>query len=63
MLGGAAVDAGNIDLDAVEDGRGATRRARGPTAIVLHRNLLHTSWGIRNQGGGVESILLNGITF
>ena len=62
VLAGAAVDAGDIDLDAVEHGGGPTRRARGPTAIVLHRNLLHTARGIRDQGGGVESILLNGIT-
>ena len=36
VLAGAAVDAGDIDLDAVENGRGATRRASGSTAIVLH---------------------------
>ena len=62
VLGGTAVDAGDIDLDAVEDGGGATRRTGGPTGIVRHGNLLHTARGIRDQGGGVESILLNGIT-
>ena len=62
VLGGATVDAGDIDLDAVEHGRGATRRVGGPAAIVLHGMLLHTARGIRDQGGGVESTLLNGIT-
>ena len=62
VLGGVAVDAGNIDLDAVEHGGRGARRAGGPAAIVLHRSLLHTAKGIRDQGGGVESILLNGIT-
>ena len=62
VLGGATVDAGDIDLDAFEHGRGATRRVGGPAAIVLHGMLLHTARGIRDQGGGVESILLNGIT-
>ena len=62
VLGGAAVDAGDIDLDAVEHGGGATRRVGRPAAIVLHGMLLHTARGIRDQGGGVESILLNGIT-
>ena len=61
VLAGPTIDAGDIDLNAFEHGGGATRRAGGP-AIVLHRNLLHTARGIRDQGGGVESILLNGIT-
>ena len=62
VLGGAAVDAGDIHLDAFEHGGGTARRAGRPTAIVLHGMLLHTARGIRDQGGGVESILLNGIT-
>ena len=62
VLGGATVDAGDIDLDAFEHGRGATRRVGGPAAIVLHGMLLRTARGIRDQGGGVESTLLNGIT-
>ena len=62
VLGRAAVDAGDIDLNAFEYGGRTTRRAGGPTVIVLHGSLLHTPWGIRDQGGGVESILLNGIT-
>ena len=62
VLGGATVDAGDIDLNTFEHGGRATRRAGGPTAIVLHGQLLHTATSIRDQGGGVESILLNGIT-
>ena len=62
VLAGAAVDAGDINLDAVEHGGGTTRPTRGTGAIVLHGMLLHTARGIRDQGGGVESILLNGIT-
>ena len=62
VLGRAAVDTGDIDLNPVEHGGRTTRRAGRPTAIVLHGLLLHTARGIRDQGGGVESILLNGIT-
>ena len=53
-------DGGGVPIG--RDGGGATRRACGTAAIVLHRNLLHTARGIRDQGGGVESTLLNGIT-
>ena len=62
MLGRAAVDAGDIDLNPFEHGERPTRRAGRPAAIVLHGMLLHTARGIRDQGGGVKSILLNGIT-
>ena len=62
VLSGAAVEAGDIDLDPFEHRGSATCGAGGPAAIVLHDQLLHTAKGIRDQGGGVESILLNGIT-
>ena len=62
VLSGAAVDAGDIDLDPVEHRGSTTCGAGGPAAIVLHDQLLHTARGIRDQGGGVESILRNGIT-
>ena len=62
VLSGAAVEAGDIDLDPFEHRGRTTCGAGGPAAIVLHGQLLHTAKGIRDQGGGVESILLNGIT-
>ena len=62
VLRGAAVDARDIDLDPVEHGGRPTSGAGGPAAFVLHDSLLHTAMGIRDQGGDVESILLNGIT-
>ena len=62
VLRGPAVDARDIDLDPFEHGRRPTSGPGGPAAFVLHGTLLHTAKGIRDQGGGVESILLNGIT-
>ena len=62
VLRGPAVDARDIDLDPFQYGGRPTGGAGGPAAIVLHDQLLHTAKGIRDQGGDVESILLNGIT-
>ena len=62
VLRGGAVDARDIDLDPFEHRGRTTCGAGGPATIVLHDQLLHTVRGIRDQGGGVESMLLNGIT-
>jgi hypothetical protein len=65
MLGGATVDPSHIGVDALQQRDVRARRALLPT-IALHRDLL-SFWemngqGIREQGGGRRSILLNGIT-
>src|SRR5438128_1206166 len=52
MLGRSAIDAGDIDIDALQYGGRDPRRLAMRTWIVFHRTLLHTAWSIREQGGG-----------
>jgi hypothetical protein len=61
MLCRAAVNAGDVWVDPFEHAGGDTPGCPGPLTLVWHRRLLHTGSSIREQGGGTESNLPNGI--
>lgn len=62
MFRRAAIDPCDVRIETLEDGGRDAWLSWRPAAIVFHRKLLHTAPSIREQGGGTEDILPNGIT-
>jgi hypothetical protein len=62
MFRRAAITPCDVRIETIEDGRRDAWLSWRPAAIVFHQRLLHTARSIREQGGGTEDILPNGIT-